>query len=678
MIMYKGNWIYCSVLVRFLLVVSLSSIFTLFTITLQAQPHEMALVENQAHKQQIVETNFHFALEALQKKNYPSAEGYLRRVLIDSNSFQEPSGRSAWYWMGFIFEQLDQPFEAIRIWEQGLVNLENCPVPDLFLMYHLARLYAENKLSDHEDHITRLSYYVFSHISPHQQPDLWCLLWDQTKCLLKSEELDQIQQLVSKPASGPGKLLFYGFRRHDPTPLSLQNEFLITFFQRSAKARKKFRDSLSPRGYDARGDLYVRLGEPFKILYDHSGTRGSVGYAIHPYEFWFYPNIHPEVFFTFVGKTSKADFRLENGPESVFGTFYRRHTFLFNRMDAGQTASFLRKEIYLTLAAAHESFRERLYQLNLQGSSSEMLNYALHHFPENDRQHAAYVDSILHSLVFGTDFSQQSIPLSISWYRFLADNGQIRLEFNYAVSLSDLYFQYSAPLYHTSIQSQIGVFDKNYELIDSDSLIERLEFPSLGITDERSIICQSTFQVNPGQHHILFRFDNPDGKKQQIFRADLQVEAFPETLLCLSDIQLATDIQPGKGNSRFNKQGLFVKTRLGNDVAINDPFFVYYEIYGLTKNQKVKTNYQIDYILNRPQMKKGIFGLFRKKSETEQEKAKIYQNHIQRTGENHNQVEYHKLDLTDLTEGNYQLNIKVTDLNSKQQVSSNIAIHFRK
>ena len=76
------------------------------------------------------------------------------------------------------------------------------------------------------------------------------------------------------------------------------------------------------------------------------------------------------------------------------------------------------------------------------------------------------------------------------------------------------------------MHSEIGIFDGAYQLVAGDSLNERLKFATLKDVNHGSLLSQSNFLVDPGHYQVIFRFDNPEGEKQHIFRTDLRVEPF--------------------------------------------------------------------------------------------------------------------------------------------------------
>ncbi|MFQ5651122.1 MAG: GWxTD domain-containing protein [bacterium] len=339
------------------------------------------------------------ALQDLEKKNFAAAETKLRTLLKKNELYQESSGRSAWHQLGLALERQNKPTEAIEVLEKGYERLRADGRQDWFLNYDLARLYAENRLVEKRKNITPLIYALLENSTPADQPDLWQRISDEMLILLKEPERSALQRTLFQPGSSAGAHLLAFLEREDPYPNTSQNEYLRLFFQRTTDARHRFGDTRSKQGYDQRGEIYVRLGEPYTIVSSHSGVKGELGWALHPYEVWFYSNIHPDLYYTFIMRRGDNRYTLVQGPESILGTFYKGRRTFMNRVNVGEMALRLRNELYSTLAGQHETFRRRLYDMSLQPTVKDALEYAQRKFIQEDRQHLARLDTLAPAVV---------------------------------------------------------------------------------------------------------------------------------------------------------------------------------------------------------------------------------------------------------------------------------------
>jgi len=636
----------------------------------QGQKSALEGTDGNLSKQQDAQGCYNLALDAIAKKDYKTAMGHLKQVLAENILFQELSGKSAWYQLGLVLEQQNEKYAAIEVLQEGLDTLKSGGLSDLYLNYDLARMYAENRIEDRETQIMELVYEVFQNIYPQKQSDLWQRLVDIVHFSLGKSERAQLDKATSQPGDKPGMIFYSFFRREDPNPITEQNELISIMFQRAAEARDQFTNYSSLRGYDDRGDVYVRLGPPWKIYPNHSGILGEMGYAIYPYEVWLYPQIHPDMYVTFMRERGHSYFEQVDGPEAFLGTFYKgRRTFL-NKLNPGQTVTNLRFYLYEDLAGLHPIFKNRLSRLQEQYTNAEAADYARIYFVNEDRSHAAFLDTLMQSLGFITDEVLETLPLELSGSWFSDEEGQFRTEFYYAIKNADLFYDSDGEKIFTLLKGEVGVFDENFALITHDSLKHYATVPTSTETKSDTFISQWNVFLKPGKYNLFFRLENPNSKKRATIRTDFELEPVPETGLYISDIQLALDVQPSKEKGLFHKNGYFVKPKAGNKIQIGRQFFVYFEIYRLSLDGDGISRYQIEYLLQREKVKGRFLGLFGGKLHTET----MHRKKIEKSGQDSTQIEYKDLVFSELKKGEYQLKIKVADKKSGSEAMGETTI----
>jgi GWxTD domain-containing protein len=633
--------------------------------------------ENIPVEKQDVQDVYALALEAVENKEYAAAEATLRRVLAEDNLYQEPSGKSAWTTLGLVLEQQEEKFSAVQVLEEGLDSLSSAGLNDWYLHYALARMIAENQFEEHASEITGLMYDLLKNVSPKDQADLWQHLMDEMGFMLGKSERERLEEEISRPEGRPGMVLFVFFRREDPNPITEQNELFAKIFQRAKEARTLYGSVESPRGYDARGEIFIRLGRPWKVHSDHGGLLGEVGYAIYPYEIWFYSQIHPDIYFTFVRERGTGDFELMDGPESVFGTFYRgRQAFMtrsvITKENPGVTSTYLHFLVYEWLAPIHEAFRERVYRMQEQISPAEAADYARRHFIPEDSHHAAMLDTLVPRVAYYAEDVYETLPVDLSMIKFLGEGDQIRAEMYYSIPNEALFFETDSRGEHTRLVGEVGLFDEDFNLVVSDSLDHFWIASSPEEREEGVFISQWNAVLQPDDYNLYFRIENPSSRKMTIIQTDLEIEPFPETGLCLSDLQLARDVQPSEEGGLFNKRGLFIKPLAYNSVPLGQFFFVYFEIYRLTLNSEGQTRYRVDYTLFGSKKKKGFLGLFGGK----EERVQAFRESIQKTGDASTYAEYRRFVFDNLKEGDYHLTVTVTDLNTQKEWQKEMPIRL--
>lgn len=613
------------------------------------------------------------ALVAMEQKEYGRAEEYIRRLLQRNSLFLDPSGKSAWYLLGLVLEKSGEKITAMETLSQGLDSLRSAGLFDCYLGFHLARLYAENQVDEKSPEITMLIYEVLTKINRQKQADLWQDIAGLVHVFLSKTEQQELRQTEKDSVAHTRQLLQSVFRREDPNPLTQQNEWLPVLFRRTATAKLKYASRISPEGYDDRGAIYIRLGKPWKIFSEHSGVLGDYGYAIQPYEMWFYIQIHPDLYFTFMRERGHGEYRLVDGPESLLSPFYQRRNSILNRNDAGRTANNLRIYLYENIAPIHETFRSRLYRLQDQVSPMQAVIYARMHFKEEDSEHAALVDTLLQRISYDTESGHETLPLELSVEKFRSKNDSIRLEISYGIPNRALLFTADESGDYTQLFGEIGILDDKYTTLRKDSLKYFYRIPAGKSVNRGGFVSKWAGEMAPGQYHLYFRMENPNGNRTVVFRDDLNIPAFDEDSLQISDIQLAKNIYPSGKKDDFVKRGLFVLPAPAKLFMDDDPVFMYFEIYNLALSDQGKTRYQIEFSFATPAKKKGFFRslttFWRRKEKAQKTILKIEKC----SGDSAIAVEYAKFDRRRFPAGTVRMNIRVEDLISHRQASRTVS-----
>ncbi len=538
----------------------------------------------------------------IKQKNYGKAKTILFHLLQQDSTFQEASGRSLWDWLARVYEWEQKPDSAAQVLVEGYFTLQKAHKSDLYLNYNLVRLFAEHGLSQPQINITELFYRWLKEVSPTQQPDLWDWFVDQSKILLYEEELKQFQQVSEPQQPWIGRLFYKAFRRQDPTPATLDNEYVLQFFKRAMIARQKFPDPLLPKGYDDRGDIFVLLGPTSRMYVSRSGTRGTGGYALYPFEMWFYKHIHPDLYWTFVGRGGKNFYRLVSGPEEVLGIFYRGRTAFYAGRRTVMIPLWLRYDLYTSLAPLHRVFRERIRLMDEQIDPLEANEYARTHFKDEDEMHFRWMKNYICRLVLGTDFTLDTLTVFYNWMHFKGDEGKTLVEFNYYVPNDEIQYVFE-PEFYSEIKSQIGVFDEDYQLVAADSTTIPISHQNVGDT----FISKFTFLLRPGRYQVMFRVENPIGEKLHVQRASLKVPNYIDTALTMSDVFLVGDLLPSREDNVFVKDTMMVipQPLLEHDKTV--PLKVYFEVYNLAQDSAGKSHFDISFNLFRLNKGKSLF-----------------------------------------------------------------------
>lgn len=546
-----------------------------------------------------LQTAFSLAKKAVLEKRFNPAQEFLTYIITEDPTYQDPTGQSAWYLQAVIQEQMNNRSGAIQILDRGYQNLAAGGRIDPYLQLRLADLLSQESPDPDVGKITALTYGSLGVLDREIHRDLFDLITDVFGFLVAHTGVHESVRL---------RVISGAIRKQNPFPARTENQFLVRTFRRAALARTRFPDVSFSRGYDDRGEIFVFLGEPDHIITDHGGTTGSVGTALYPFEIWFYPSIDPDCYFTFVGKTGKSHFALVDGPESIFGTFYRGRRAFFERQQDGRTAAALRFDVYYRLAPVHPEFRRRIEELERIGNSSEQLDFALHRFPQLDRSHRSFLDTLLASMVFGSDNPGNNLSVKFGWLRFRAPDGNIKLETYLAVPFDELELARGPNKYWCTVRGQIALFDSSSTRVAADSVVQRIEFETLPAPNAGDVVTQFSFVVKPAQYEFLVRVDNTPGGRSTLLKTSDHLDPFPATALSLSDLQPALDVHSTVEESRFAKHGYFVKPVAGNVVKRRQPAFIYFEINNPRLSADETSTYSIRYEVRKERPEPGFFG----------------------------------------------------------------------
>ncbi len=121
-----------------------------------------------------------------------------------------------------------------------------------------------------------------------------------------------------KPPLGPSLVAWW--RRQDPLPATEGNERVEEHLFRAAYARRHYRSKEDPRGFDDRGEIYLRFGSartttvklktPLLMFQPRA-------WRIPDSELWTYPDVHDDAHFLFVRTSRRQPYRLGTSTELI-------------------------------------------------------------------------------------------------------------------------------------------------------------------------------------------------------------------------------------------------------------------------------------------------------------------------------------------------------------------------
>lgn len=149
----------------------------------------------------------------------------------------------------------------------------------------------------------------------------------------------------------------------------------------------------------------------------------------------------------------------------------------------------------------------------------------------------------------------------------------------------------------------------------------------------------------------------------------MNVPDFSGSSLNMSDIELAYAIGPAKPGDAFNKGSISVAPNPVGKCPLDHPLYLYFEAYNLSRDDKGRTSYTIEYRLTSIEITKSflarIFGGSRKTSVT------VPSN---RTGNDDWSPEHIALDVSELEAGKYDLWVTLKDRVAGTSVSRSVSV----
>ncbi|MDQ7052682.1 MAG: GWxTD domain-containing protein [candidate division KSB1 bacterium] len=465
------------------------------------------------------------------------------------------------------------------------------------------------------------------------------------------------------------------WKRRDPTPTTDQNERYEEFIQRLKYVRQWF-SAPSELGFDDRGRIYLRYGEPTERFVQPIGELN-----VKPNESWSYSGIYPGLVFDFVSR----------------GTYYRLVDDLSQALGARtEPAAEMENLINLYDSRTHLDPRyERIASELRRALSVDMSDYGARSDPRNlrignlnlARQEMADIVNELQRIrteapkvVYRHDYKKKPLAIAHSLARFRAPDGRVRVELYYGIPYNQLQFEPRGQLFQAPLIGSIAVFDSSFRRLALDSINTRLLARNAVAMQRGAFISQFNFRLAPGKYHLAIRFENPAGNRLGILRAEFTCPLFPDDALAMSDLQLSPQIVRPHGIAgrdsvqqqrmrRFIKHGLRVMPLPGLTIDKSRMLYVYFEIYNLQADAGGKTQYELEYSLRDLAEKKGLIRrLFGGKKPV----LSVVES---RSGRDRNPIEYIGIDLSQQKPGKYRLQIVVRDKVSGQKVQASVPVN---
>jgi GWxTD domain-containing protein len=453
----------------------------------------------------------------------------------------------------------------------------------------------------------------------------------------EQQEYDSTHTLEEKQA------FFRKFwRSREALPAEDYNERLVEHYRRLNYAKLSFSSKMQ-NGYDDRGRIYIKHGEPdqkvsdnFRSEYDNE----SWLYRKQPKNFIFH-FIRPLAVYRIAFNLPLELYETRGELDPVYGLGYMK--IFSGTMTETDYASMQmdENEVLLpafTLGETTETFRA--YQ------GSEPLNY---YFSTAD---------------------------------FLSEGSNSSLNVYYGLPLNEIEIKTDSKGAGVSYECSYVVFDQDYNIVSR--AFDKRSY-SLGASPPKAakgamLADGQVLNLPAGDYHFAVRVKDLNSEHLGIFRGDIEVTPYEHGKFNVSQILLATDLkklQEGQKPGKFTRGEFNIIPLPSCTFRKDQQVIIYCEVYYLNEGGQEKKSYSIDFTITADKLDKGLvskifspFGKLLGKREQDQSITMIFQKE-QDNPRRVVQPEYISIDISDSPPGKYSLEITVTDNESGEQVTRN-------
>ena len=189
---------------------------------------------------------------------------------------------------------------------------------------------------------------------------------------------------------------------------------------------------------------------------------------------------------------------------------------------------------------------------------------------------------------------------------FKAAGGMSRYEAYWSIPLMELMSDAVVQQQAVDIGVSVSLFTRDYREVYRIQRIQRV--PVLpGTPVDAMTVDQEVMVVRPGSYILALQLEESTGNKLQVQEIEVNIPEYPEDELDISGIEIALHILEGEGG-RFTKPGYRVWPLPTRTYQQGQPAQIYFDIYGLAKDEIGATRYRVSYQLDPGAGETGTLG----------------------------------------------------------------------
>lgn len=460
---------------------------------------------------------------------------------------------------------------------------------------------------------------------------------DLERTYIETEDLlnehDKEKYLSLDKLSEKRDFLLYFWKRKDPDIFTYKNERLIEHMKRLEHVRKLYSLPV-PKGYDERGKIYVRYGEPLEIFRSNTVYYQSGIYETRANETWTYFHIHNDLSFDFV----------------EFGAIYREVEDLSHALTLIKNNEIL-QELYRQRSHLGNSFTDLSFSSSFEVNLMEFKSHR-EEAKSNSSNEYFHFEKRNSNLTFFTDIAQ-----------FKGDFNRSCLYIYSGISSKNLKFQTD------SLGKSSAQLDNRIVLIDSiaNRAVDLENHKNFLTSSSNLNSIQILLDINrvnliPGNYQFGIEYFSEENNNEGFFQKDIRIKNFDINSLQISDILLAYSIASEETEQKFSR-GEFNLIPMPSPVLSNNrQLGVYFEIYNLHKDDYGDISYEFTYDIIKEQEKRSIFKNILSKIKGEYKTPMNISSYYIRESESRDEGNLLFLDISTLTAGRYIIKVKIKDL----------------
>ncbi len=399
---------------------------------------------------------------------------------------------------------------------------------------------------------------------------------------------------------------FWVSRDPDPTTPTT-NEIMVEHYRRLRYARQYYHSATTIGQYDDRGRSHVKYGEP-----DERAGYGTADSETRPSDTWAYwTGLKQRLVVHFVdrgqGYFQQVDSLLEaseTNPITILAV-------LENPGDLTSTTSDLTIDRLPINTYRDRAIIDPIYDLianemeeiirSAQGEGGgveaastfiEQLSTMLETERMDNLQDLVTLESTTH---YANIEPPDPLPFSFYTAAFKDMQGRTRIEVYYGIPTTELELERYGEGQKARVDLGVAIFDENWNEIDRTNEIREYLSNQTVVQQAGSVMVDlNMMRALPGVYNFAISLTDLNSGRVGVARDSLRVEEFTGRSLSISDIEMAGSIGSRRGG-RFYREGVEIIPMPTRTYTIEQPIFIYYELYNLSKDDFGTTAFQVSY-----------------------------------------------------------------------------------